>query len=105
MIITRSRYSILVYPHSGPGAINITNGDLKRLEPSEFLNDTLIELGLKYVRNSDMSESMTDRCPRFLMNDIRKQNPSLADEIHVFSTFFYKKLNHKRRVKSLVPSL
>lgn len=42
-------YSVLVYPHSGPGALNITNGDLKRLEPSEFLNDTLIELGLKCV--------------------------------------------------------
>lgn len=42
-------FSILVYPNSGPGAVNISNNDLKRLAPSEFLNDTLIELGLKYV--------------------------------------------------------
>ena len=40
---------MLVYPPSGVGAINITVGDLRRLEPAEFLNDTLIELGLKYV--------------------------------------------------------
>lgn len=38
-----------MYPQNGPGAVNITNGDLKRLDPGEFLNDTLIELGLKYA--------------------------------------------------------
>jgi len=42
-------YSILVYPQGSPGAVNVTNGDLARLEPGEFLNDTLIEFGLKYV--------------------------------------------------------
>jgi hypothetical protein len=41
--------SILLYPSTGTGAVNVTNGDLKRLEPGEFLNDTLIELGLKLV--------------------------------------------------------
>ncbi|KAI5119191.1 hypothetical protein M0805_004446 [Coniferiporia weirii] len=69
---------VLVYPPFGPGAVNITNGDLRRLEPSEFLNDTLIELGLK-----------------FWLNDLRAQQPELAEHIHVFSSFFYKKLNHK----------
>lgn len=39
--------SILVYPPSGIGAVNITAGDLRRLEPSEFLNDSVIEFGLK----------------------------------------------------------
>jgi Ulp1 family protease len=39
--------SILVYPQGLPGAVNITKADLKRLEPGEFLNDTLIEFGLK----------------------------------------------------------
>ena len=41
--------SILVYPASGTGAVNITRADLKRLEPGQYLNDTLIEFGLKYV--------------------------------------------------------
>lgn len=45
--------SILVYPPSGTGALNITYGDLRRLEPGEFLNDTLIEFGLKYVAYDD----------------------------------------------------
>ena len=41
------RRSLLVYPFSGPGAVNVTRGDLKRLEPHQYLNDTLIEYGLK----------------------------------------------------------
>lgn len=32
---------------SGTGSLNITNGDVCRLNPGEFLNDTLIEFGLK----------------------------------------------------------
>jgi hypothetical protein len=43
------RGSILVYPPDSPGAVNITNADLNRLQPGEFLNDTLIEFGLKSV--------------------------------------------------------
>jgi hypothetical protein len=39
--------SVLVYPPSGPGALNIMGSDLNRLRPHEFLNDTLIEFGLK----------------------------------------------------------
>ncbi|KAI9443257.1 hypothetical protein H4582DRAFT_2072322 [Lactarius indigo] len=37
---------ILAY-RSGAGSLNITNGDVSRLKPGEFLNDTLIEFGLK----------------------------------------------------------
>ncbi|GJE88369.1 hypothetical protein PsYK624_044520 [Phanerochaete sordida] len=69
---------VLVYPPSGAGAINITRGDLKRLEPGQYLNDTLIEFGLKLWHNN-----------------LREENPELADQIHVFSSFFYKKLNVK----------
>ncbi len=39
-------FSILGY-RSGTGSFNITNGDVGRLKPGEFLNDTLIEFGLK----------------------------------------------------------
>ena len=38
-----------MYPPSGPGAFSIMKSDLNRLKPGEFLNDTLIEFGLKYV--------------------------------------------------------
>ena len=42
-------FSILVYPPRGPGAVSIANSDLNRLRPNRFLNDTLIEFGLKSV--------------------------------------------------------
>ena len=41
--------SILMYPQTGTGGLSIMHSDLKRLEPEEYLNDTLIEFGLKYV--------------------------------------------------------
>lgn len=46
---------ILTYPQGVPGAVNITNGDLARLKPGEYLNDTLIEFGLKRVYCSTLS--------------------------------------------------
>ncbi|KAG1906516.1 uncharacterized protein F5891DRAFT_1002663 [Suillus fuscotomentosus] len=70
---------ILVYPPSGPGALNVMGSDLNRLRPHEFLNDTLIEFGLK-----------------LWLADLKEQNPDLAEQIHVFSSFFYKKLNNKK---------
>ncbi|KAG2155898.1 uncharacterized protein EDB93DRAFT_1128735 [Suillus bovinus] len=53
--------------------------DLNRLRPHEFLNDTLIEFGLK-----------------LWLADLKEQNPDFAEQIHVFSSFFYKKLNNKK---------
>ncbi|KAI0317519.1 hypothetical protein OF83DRAFT_132135 [Amylostereum chailletii] len=65
---------VLVYPPTGKGAVNITNGDIARLRPGEFLNDTLIEFGLK-----------------LWLDELRESDPGLADQVHVFSSFFYKK--------------
>ncbi|KAF9777986.1 hypothetical protein BJ322DRAFT_1114528 [Thelephora terrestris] len=66
---------LLVYRPSGTGAVNITRGDLERLQPGKYLNDTLIEFGLK-----------------LWLSDLRDRDPELADQIHLFSSFFYKKL-------------
>ncbi|OBZ68651.1 hypothetical protein A0H81_11055 [Grifola frondosa] len=71
---------ILVYPPTGTGAINITVGDLKRLDDGQYLNDTIIEFGLK-----------------LWLNDLREKQPDLAEQIYVFSSFFYKKLNIKNK--------
>ncbi|KAI9465452.1 hypothetical protein BJY52DRAFT_1244097 [Lactarius psammicola] len=68
---------ILAY-RSGTGSLNITNGDVSRLKPGEFLNDTLIEFGLK-----------------LWLADLHESNPELAGQVHVFSSFFYKKLSTK----------
>ncbi|KAF9811770.1 hypothetical protein IEO21_06426 [Rhodonia placenta] len=67
---------MLVYPPSGAGAININKSDFKRLNDLCYLNDTLIEFGLK-----------------LWLADLRENEPELAEEVHVFSSFFYKKLN------------
>ncbi|KAG9001371.1 hypothetical protein FRB93_012147 [Tulasnella sp. JGI-2019a] len=58
--------------------VNITKGDLARLEPGEFLNDTLIEFGLK-----------------IWANDLIERHPDIAKDVWIFNSFFYKKLNHK----------
>jgi Ulp1 family protease len=63
---------------SGTGSLNITNGDVSRLNHGEFLNDTLIEFGLK-----------------LWLADLHQSNPELASQVHVFSSFFYKKLSTK----------
>ncbi|KAJ1309644.1 hypothetical protein OPQ81_006411 [Rhizoctonia solani] len=69
---------VLVHP-TGTGSVTINRGELARLEPGEFLNDTLIELGLK-----------------MWLNDLRSQDPALVDQIHIFSSFFFKKLDAGR---------
>ncbi|CEL51692.1 Ubiquitin-like-specific protease 2 OS=Schizosaccharomyces pombe (strain 972 / ATCC 24843) GN=ulp2 PE=1 SV=2 [Rhizoctonia solani AG-1 IB] len=69
---------VLVHP-TGAGSVTINRGELARLEPGEFLNDTLIELGLK-----------------MWLNDLRQKDPTLVDQIHVFSSFFFKKLDAGR---------
>ncbi len=38
-----------MYPPSGTGAVNVTRGDFNRLDSGQYLNDTLIEFGLKYA--------------------------------------------------------
>ncbi|KAH8104848.1 hypothetical protein BXZ70DRAFT_922722 [Cristinia sonorae] len=72
---------LLVYPPTGLGAVNVTRGDLKRLKPHQYLNDTLIEYGLK-----------------LWLSDLRAENPELADQVHIFSSFFYKKLSNKNAI-------
>ncbi|KAH9480523.1 Ubiquitin-like-specific protease 2 [Psilocybe cubensis] len=72
---------ILVYP-PGPGAVNINISDLNRLEPGEYLNDTLIEFGLK-----------------LWLNKLETKNPQLAHQIHIFNSFFYKKLNQGKDIQ------
>ncbi|KAK0487323.1 hypothetical protein IW261DRAFT_1447250 [Armillaria novae-zelandiae] len=69
---------ILVYPWGTTGGVNLSKSDLSRLKPGEYLNDNLIELGLKMWHSR-----------------LERENPELANEIYVFSSFFYKKLSVK----------
>ena len=70
---------ILRYPASGPFAVTLLQSDVERLQEGEYLNDTLIEFGLRY-----------------LLERIKQKEPNLAQQIHVFNTFFYHKLTESR---------
>ena len=70
---------ILRYPTSGPFAVTLLQCDLERLKEGEYLNDTMIEFGLRY-----------------LLERIKRNNPLLVQQIHVFNTFFYNKLTEIR---------
>ncbi|EIW51534.1 uncharacterized protein TRAVEDRAFT_137200, partial [Trametes versicolor FP-101664 SS1] len=76
---------VLVYPPSGTGAVNITRGDLKRLDNGQYLNDTLIEFGLKVW-----------------LHELQQVQPELAEQVHVFNSFFFKKLNGKKECVVLI---
>ena len=73
--------------------MNVTRGDLERLQPGKYLNDTLIEFGLKCVLTLLIDRRLLMTPTRRLwLNDLRDHDPELADQIHLFSSFFYKKL-------------
>ncbi|KAF7311848.1 ULP-PROTEASE domain-containing protein [Mycena indigotica] len=77
--------TILVYPSGQTGAISITKGDLIRLQPNGLLNDTLIEFSLK----------LGSGC-----TGLSRMMSKLAKEIHIFSSFFYKKLEQRELQES-----
>ncbi|GAA5927358.1 hypothetical protein JCM3775_002525 [Rhodotorula graminis] len=79
---------VLEYPMGEPGAVSVTWGDTKRLRDEEFLNDTLIEFGLKRIMKNieERDRGVPDAA-------------KLAPQIHVFNSFFYKQLSSKKDLK------
>lgn len=73
------------WPHDGRTEVIITRGDFYRLEEAEYLNDTLIEFGLKHHWFAMPGESngTTQAFTR--------------DDIHIFNSFFYKKLSVRNK--------
>uniref|UniRef100_A0A7S3JWU2 Ubiquitin-like protease family profile domain-containing protein n=1 Tax=Aureoumbra lagunensis TaxID=44058 RepID=A0A7S3JWU2_9STRA len=65
-------------------AVNITKGDLCRLEDTEFLNDNLVDFYLKFL-TTDASRS-----PLFRDNPLTPE--ALKSQVHVFSSHFFTKL-------------
>ena len=63
-----------VYPLQGhPRAVKVYPGDISRLRGTEFLNDTLIDFYMEYIRH--------------------QMYPGFSERVHVFNSFFYKKLS------------
>ncbi|KAM7368263.1 hypothetical protein PAMP_014503 [Pampus punctatissimus] len=70
---------LMVYPPPpAKGGILVTNEDLHCLNDGEFLNDVIIDFYLKYL----------------VLEKLKKED---AQRIHVFSSFFYKRLNQRER--------
>ncbi|GAA5875191.1 hypothetical protein JCM3774_004165 [Rhodotorula dairenensis] len=74
------------FPPGQPGAITLPWSDVKRLQPDEFLNDTLIELGLKQIlkRIEERDASLPD-------------HEKIAPHVHIFNSFFYKQLSTPKK--------
>ncbi|XP_024365872.1 uncharacterized protein [Physcomitrium patens] len=67
--------SKIAYPsRTDPEAVEILASDIQRLEPLEFLNDTIIDFYIKYIQME------------FL-------NPESGRRFYFFNSFFYKKLS------------
>ncbi|KAM6166463.1 sentrin-specific protease 6 isoform 4-T4 [Erethizon dorsatum] len=70
---------LIVYPPPpAKGGISVTNEDLHCLSEGEFLNDVIIDFYLKYL----------------VLEKLKKEE---ANRIHIFSSFFYKRLNQRER--------
>lgn len=70
---------LMVYPPPPTtGGITVTNEDLHCLNDGEFLNDVIIDFYLKYL----------------VLEKLKQED---SQRIHVFSSFFYKRLNQRER--------
>ncbi|KAG0055306.1 hypothetical protein BGZ83_009064 [Gryganskiella cystojenkinii] len=72
---------LFTYPFNNTGItkkITVMSEDLSRLDEDEFLNDTLIEFGLKYIHTN-----------------LEKSKPEVAHQTYIFNSFFYQKLASK----------
>lgn len=66
---------ILMYPKEGQGRLSINTEDYVCLGVDQFLNDKIIDFYLKYLWENLPTEQQ--------------------EKVHVFSTFFYKRLTTK----------
>ncbi|BGP27982.1 SUMO deconjugating cysteine peptidase Ulp2 [Rhodotorula toruloides] len=80
---------VVEYPINQPGSVSLPWADIKRLKPNEFLNDTLIEFGLKHVMHDVLKA-----------DERRPDDEKLAPKIHLFNSFFYSQLSTRKDKKN-----
>lgn len=89
------------YPPTEKAAVSITQGDKYRVKVGEFLNDTLLEFGLRWVHRSFYENLRSLFKKRLLIMKKRHVLSQVTDvrreETHVFNSFFYGKLSNKSK--------
>ncbi|KAJ2782371.1 hypothetical protein H4R18_002304 [Coemansia javaensis] len=68
------------YPRGATKPIAVTGSDISRLYRGEFLNDTILEFYIRYIREG-----------------LRASNPALHSQCFFFNTFFFRKLSQRGR--------
>ncbi|CAM0141114.1 hypothetical protein VKS41_004933 [Umbelopsis sp. WA50703] len=79
---------LFVYPFTGYGGITVSKADEARLDDGEFLNDSIIDFYMKWI-----------------LDQLQSRNPELASQVHVFNSFFYKRLTQRNPNSSQSDSL
>ncbi|KAJ8572492.1 hypothetical protein K7X08_009003 [Anisodus acutangulus] len=62
----------IIFPEGDPDAVSISKRDVDLLKPKTFINDTIIDFYIMYLKN--------------------KMNPEEKDRFHFFNSFFFRKL-------------
>ncbi|KAJ3023664.1 hypothetical protein HKX48_001888 [Thoreauomyces humboldtii] len=75
-----SNEELFRYPPKGKSSVSVRRQDYARLTEGEFLNDVVIEFGLKHVIGA-------------LLDPPPKPGAAEADSVHHFNTFFYEQLS------------
>ncbi|KAH8555574.1 hypothetical protein BGW37DRAFT_141723 [Umbelopsis sp. PMI_123] len=71
---------LFVYPFTGYGGITLSKADEARLDDGEFLNDNIIDFYMKWI-----------------LDQLQTRDPELANQVHIFNSFFYKRLTQRNR--------
>ncbi|XP_059313794.1 probable ubiquitin-like-specific protease 2A isoform X2 [Lycium ferocissimum] len=69
---SRDNLEEIIFPEGDPDAISISKRDVDLLKPKTFINDTIIDFYIMYLKN--------------------KMNPEEKDRFHFFNSFFFRKL-------------
>ncbi|KAL5705402.1 Ulp1 peptidase [Ranunculus cassubicifolius] len=66
------QFEDVIYPKGDPDAVSISKRDVELLQPETFVNDTIIDFYIKYLKN--------------------KMSPEEGSRFHFFNSFFFRKL-------------
>uniref|UniRef100_A0A914W2A2 Ubiquitin-like protease family profile domain-containing protein n=1 Tax=Plectus sambesii TaxID=2011161 RepID=A0A914W2A2_9BILA len=77
--------TLFAYPEGERGAVTVHVSDMECLNDEQFLNDTIIDFHLKYT--------------------LRQSPPDLQARVHIFNTFFWRRLTLRPRAGAFTPDV